>query len=266
MRLSCLTVAIAAMFASQAVAHPGSGIAVDRFGNVYFLDTGSGLWKIDAQQRVTKLSDSRFHWLALDEDRRFAGSKLPASSGGEIEAVGRNPTVLISSDYPIALGANSILRRTGSNGIAAGPNGSFLYTDNQSIYTVASDGKATVFATVARLPGAKLVPGNALGDGPLLRGLAIGDDGSIVVAASGDGRVLRISSDGQVSTLLTVESPWAPTAVALHSRDIYVLEYLHTAIESREAWLPRVRKIAPDGKSSILASIVNMPGARRRNR
>jgi len=35
--------------------HPGSGIVVDRDGNVYFTDTGSGIWKLDRQGKPTKV-------------------------------------------------------------------------------------------------------------------------------------------------------------------------------------------------------------------
>ncbi len=50
-------------------------------------------------------------------------------------------------------------------------------------------------------------------------------------------------------------SPWSPTAVAVSGNDLYVLEYLHTAEESRRAWLPRARKIAADGTATIIATI-----------
>jgi hypothetical protein len=55
--------------------------------------------------------------------------------------------------------------------------------------------------------------------------------------------------------LLQLESPWSPTAVALHGGDLYVLEYLHTAIEDRRQWLPRVRRISPDGRTVIIATV-----------
>ena len=44
-------------------AHPGSGIVVDRNGQVYFTDTGKGVWKIDAQGKLTYIPASRFHWM-----------------------------------------------------------------------------------------------------------------------------------------------------------------------------------------------------------
>jgi hypothetical protein len=55
--------------------------------------------------------------------------------------------------------------------------------------------------------------------------------------------------------VLQLESPWSPTAVALFHGEIYVLEYLHTAAEDRLQWLPRVRRISPDGRAVVIASI-----------
>ncbi len=90
-------------------AHPGAGIAVDRLGQVYFLDTGSGLWKIDTRGALTHLSGTLFHWLAIDENNRFANTRLFSGALGEISKIGANPTVLISSDYPIAIGRDGDL-------------------------------------------------------------------------------------------------------------------------------------------------------------
>jgi hypothetical protein len=82
------------------------------------------------------------------------------------------------------------------------------------------------------------------------------------VADTGDARVLKITPNGRVTTLVQTQSPWAPTAVALFGSDVYVLEFLHTVADIRREWLPRVRKLAADGTDTILATIDNMPGAR----
>jgi hypothetical protein len=93
----------------------------------------------------------------------------------------------------------------------------------------------------------------------MLRGLAADSHGTIYVAASGCGSVLKVNARGQVTILHQLQSPWTPTAVALFRSDVYVLEYLQTAAsmepEDRRAWLPRVRRITADGHSSIIASI-----------
>jgi DNA-binding beta-propeller fold protein YncE len=97
---------------------------------------------------------------------------------------------------------------------------------------------------------------------PYLRGLAVDAQGVIYVADTGDARVLKITPQGKVTTLLQTESPWSPTGIALFGGDVYVLEFLHTARDVRRDWLPRVRKIASDGRSVIIATVDQMPGAR----
>src|SRR2546421_10843606 len=100
-RPTLLIVAVVCLLAGTLMAHPGSGIAVDRLGQVYFLDTGSGLWKIDGRGRLTKLSGLKPHWLAIDANNRFANTPLPTGALGEISKVGDSPTLLLSTDWPI---------------------------------------------------------------------------------------------------------------------------------------------------------------------
>ena len=97
---------------------------------------------------------------------------------------------------------------------------------------------------------------------PYLRGFAVNDRDEMYVANTGDARVLKITSAGNVSTVLETKSPWSPTAVALFGSDVYVLEFLHTVRDVRRDWLPRVRKIAANGRSTIVATLEQMPGAR----
>src|SRR6266550_4849331 len=73
---------------AAAIAHPGSGIAVDQRGRVYFVDTGAGVWMIDVDGRLAKRDGPRFHWMALDETSRFASVSLPRPASSEITAVG----------------------------------------------------------------------------------------------------------------------------------------------------------------------------------
>jgi hypothetical protein len=83
------------------------------------------------------------------------------------------------------------------------------------------------------------------------------------VADAGDARVLKITADGKITTLLQLpQGPWAPTAVALYRDDLYVLEFSHTASDNRVEWMPRIRKITPSGTSTIIVTVDQMPGAR----
>lgn len=282
------------LFSASAGAHPGAGIAVDRSGQVYFLDTGSGLWKIDTSGKLTHLSKTLFHWLALDENNRFANTQLPTGPLGEIVRVGSNPTVLLSSDWPITIGEDGnlyypsgaagnlrLMRMTPAGttsvvitlpamvngrplphigGITPGPGGSLFYTEDTAIRKIDAQGGISTVTTV-RVPAKRpSIPG--MDQHPYLRGFAVNDRGEMYVADTGDARLLKITPVGNVSTLLQTKSPWSPTAVALFDDDVYVLEYLHTVRDVRRDWLPRVRKIAAKGGSTLVATLDQMPGAR----
>ena len=270
-----------------AAAHPGSGIVVDRRGQIYFLDTGAGLWKIDAQGALTRVPGPGFHWMTMDADGRFGKGPLPSGPGWEIARAGADPTLLLASDFPIAMGRDGnlyyptteqesglrILRLTPAgrtsvlatlpaaaageplrhiNGLAAGSDGSLYYTENNAIRKISAQGRvSTVLADIA-VAGCASIPGS---DRPYLRGLDVDARGTVYVAASGCGSVLKVAPGRQVTVLVQVQSPWSPTAVALSGGDVYVLEYLHTATENRREWLPRVRKISPDGKTGVIAAI-----------
>ena len=293
-RRALLTLVMTCLLSTPLFAHPGAGIAVDRTGQVYFLDTGSGLWKIDTKGGLTQLSKTLFHWLAIDLNNKFVSSALPKGASGEILTVGTDPTVLLSSDYPIAVGQDGNLYyplgRQGSlqlmkmvpsgnisvlvklpaavngkplphiGGITPGPNGSLYYTEDTAIRRISAQGRVTTVATVRAQPGAPSIP--ATPEHPLLRGLAVDGNGVMYVADTGDARVLKITPDGKTTTLLQLESPWSPTAVASFGNDLYVLEFLHTADDVRRNWSPRVRKLASDGTNTVIATLDQMPGAR----
>jgi hypothetical protein len=288
-RQTVLALAAACLLSTPVLAHPGSGIAVDRLGQIYFLDTGSGLWKIDAHGKLVQISRTMFHWLAIDPNDGFTNTALPSGTSGDITKVGSNPTLLLASDFPIAIGQNGnlyypdgppgglrIMRMMPSgdtsvlttlpatvrggllphiNGLTNGPEGSLYYTENDAIRRITAEGQVSTVVTVPALVGGSSMPGVTADARPFLRGLAVDASGVIYVAATACGRVLKIARDGKVTTLIQTQSPWSPTAVAVSGSDVFVLEYLLTTTESRREWLPRVRKIAADGTSTIIATI-----------
>jgi len=146
------------------------------------------------------------------------------------------------------------------NGITAGPDGSLYYTENTAIRRISAQGRVSTVARVRAPANPPSIP--ATNQHPYLRGLAVDASGVMYVADTGDARVLKITPNGKVTTLLQLQSPWAPTGIALFGSDVYVLEYLHTVEDVRRAWLPRVRKLASDGTDTIIATIDKMPGAR----
>lgn len=294
-----LGVAAVCLLAATAFAHPGSGILVDRLGQVYFIDTGSGLWKIDTKGAVSHLSPLRNHWLAMDPNDRFTQSRLPTDTGRDwvITAAGSKPTMLISTDFPLVIGEDGnlyypsvressvrILRaKPGGgtsafvtlppsvagaalgwiNGITTGPNGSLYYSEDNAVRRITAEGKVSTVASVTALARGPAIPG--VEKRPYLRGLKVDANGAVYVADEADARVVKIAPDGKVTTLVQLESPWAPTDVALFGDVVYVLEFTHDAGDDRTTWMPRVRKITADGRSTIIMTVDQMPGARPPN-
>jgi DNA-binding beta-propeller fold protein YncE len=275
---------------TTAMAHPGSGIAVDRRGYVYFVDTGSGVWVIDPVGKLARHDGPAFHWMALDEGERPSGSRLPSIPDGEVTAVGRKPTVLLSSDVPVVVGGDGalyypalgrdhqlrIMRFTHSgaeseranlpamsrggasrwiNGLAKGSGGSLYYSENDAVRRADERGSVFTVAEGVAVSNCARIPGTEPGLGPYLRGLDVAPDGSVFVAASGCGAVLKITPQGKITTVLRSSSPWSPTAVAVSPTGLYVLEYLHTASDNRREWLARVRKVLPDGSVTDVATV-----------
>jgi hypothetical protein len=291
-----LGLVVVLLLCAPVLAHPGSGIVVDRVGQIYFLDTGSGLWKIDTRGGLSHLSPLRHHWLAIDADNRFTQARLPTDRGGdwELTAAGSSPTLIISTDFPLVMGQDGnlyypsaresnvrILRTspTGGtsafitlprsvagaslgwiNGLTTGPDGSLYYTEDNAVRRITRDGKVSTIATVTALTGRPAIPGSE--KRPYLRGLKVDPSGVVYVAEAADARVFKITPDGKVSTILQLESPWAPTDVAVFGDIVYVLEFSHDAGDDRTTWMPRIRKITPDGKSTVILTVDQMPGAR----
>ncbi len=273
--------------ASVVHAHPGAAIAVSADGIVYFVDTGSGVFSIEAGGRVMRRQGPPFHWFAFDPNSRFRKTPWPSMPNAEFRSVGVNPTLVLSSDFPVTIadgkfyypdgtdgervrivaiepsGARSIratlppIRRAGHaitwlNGIAPGADGLLYYTEDRAIRKVDKQGQVSAVVVDVAMADCTAVPGMEVEVGPYLRGLAVAADGSIYVAASGCGTVLRVDSQGHAKTVLRASPPWSPTDIAVAGQDVYVLEYLHTASDNRLEWIPRVRKISSSGSVSTL--------------
>jgi sugar lactone lactonase YvrE len=276
--------------AASAGAHPGAAISVTADGRVFFVDTGGGIYSVERDRRLVRHEGPAFHWFAADLQGRFRRTQWPSIPGGELRAIGVNPTLILSSDVPVTIGTDgrfyfpergrdgrvhivgvdaggaravrAVLPPVLSggqpavwlNGLAAGPNGSLYYTEDRIVRKVDAQGRVSIVAANVTVANCTAIPGIEPGYRPYLRGLAVARDGSVYVAASGCGALLKIDAAGRTRTILRTAAPWSPTAVTIAGDDVYVLEYLHTASDDRREWLARVRKIAPNGTATILAT------------
>ena len=286
----CVMALGAVCLPATVTAHPGSGIAVDRVGQIYFVDMVSGIWKVDLRGALTHFPGPAFHWMALDAGERFSGTRLPSGSGGEVARIGANPSVILASSYPVAFGGDGnlyypshgvgvpvqLMRMLPSgqtsvvadfppttagtplrdlNGLAAGPDGSFYYSEKNAIRRIGKDGRVSTVAENIVLATCGSVPGMGPADHPLLRGLDVDAGGVAYVAATGCGSVLRVAPDGRLSILYQAEGPWSPTGVVLFGGDVYVLEFLGTASDNRQEMVPRIRIVRRDRTTSIIATV-----------
>ena len=287
--------AFAAFLTPEAAAHPGSGIVVDREGQVFFQDSaGRAIWKIDARGQLTKYYDKMGgHWMALDADGRFARADLnrfqrvtppgvkPAlivADGGAPVVVNRDGTLyyglrLLDGDRvavgitrfspdgqqaPFAPAVAKAVENLGITGLAAGPDGSLYVACPSAVLKVRMDGSfTTLVQPVAVNDCDEELPDN--NPHPYLRGLAVDSRGTVYAAATGCHRVVKITPDGKVETVLKAERPWTPTGVATSGEDVYVLEYTHhdSGNAPGREWRPRVRKLGRDGAVTTLATILH---------
>jgi DNA-binding beta-propeller fold protein YncE len=286
-----ISLGLCVLLGTSASAHPGSGIVVDKDGQVFFTDTGQGVWKIDTEGKLAYVPASRFHWMAIDEVGYFAESQK--SFGEWFERVtpqGSKPVLIMCSDFPLTVnrdgniyyadtrrGSARIVRRTPDGtesvlargemfqditGIAAGPDGSLYVTDASraeanTIRKITMDGTVSMIASrSAGKDGANNGPPGT--SSAYCRGLAVDSQGVVYVAATGSRSVLKITPQGETSTILRAPSPWSPTGVALFRGEVYVLEWRDAAPsreEVRRDWIPRVRKVGRDGKITTLATV-----------
>jgi DNA-binding beta-propeller fold protein YncE len=84
--------------------------------------------------------------------------------------------------------------------------------------------------------------------------LAVDAAGNVYVADAGNRRLFKVNRQGKVEVVTRTDPPYFPNGVVTGpGGDIYVLEVGFTLPGSWSG--PRVRKITPDGKSTILATV-----------
>jgi sugar lactone lactonase YvrE len=146
----------------------------------------------------------------------------------------------------------------GITGLASGPDGSIYVATWNGIVVLKGNGSIAkivhpVVVNDCDRDPADHNPANA--SSPLLRGLGIDSGGNAYVAATSCHRVVKITPDGQITSILKSERPWSPTGVAVRGEDIYVLEYTNANGPAKEGWYPRVRKRAMDGTWVTLVTV-----------
>jgi sugar lactone lactonase YvrE len=260
---------------------------------------GGVIWKIDDQGKLSKYSDVKGgHWLALDANGSFSlatpkyyrritpdGVKpalIHADGGAPLVVHSDGNLYYASGDKDDKPGGLALMRETpggqrtafapaltkalhqidnGITGLASDPDGSLYVACWTGVFKVNRDGTVRTVAHTIKVKDcdedrADHKASNRL---PYLRGLAVGSDGTVYAAATSCHCLIKITPEGQVETVWKAERPWSPTGVAIHGRDVYVLEYTNANGPATEGWRPRVRKLEQGVKVTTLATISQVP-------
>jgi sugar lactone lactonase YvrE len=199
----------------QAAFNTPSGLAIDEVGNLYVADTGNNrIRKISTQGVVSTI----------------AGDGTAGYADG--------PASQAQFDGPI--------------GVAVDKAGNVFVADsyNDRVRLISPNGEVTTIAG-AKGPGYADGPAaTALFDTPC--GLAVTSDGSVIVADTGNHRLRRITSDGNVSTMQVV---FAGETGSAQFSSVTGLALTHDGfLYVTESDPGRVTQIAPDGTARLIAA------------
>jgi hypothetical protein len=144
------------------------------------------------------------------------------------------------------------------HGLAAGLDGSIYYTEKEAVRKIDPAGTVTMLADNIDIPDCE---GHDRG-GVMLRGIDVADDGTVYVASTACGAILKIPPGGEVEfALLRTEADesWSATGVAVHGGDVYILEIWYAEMDRPDSWMPRVRKLSANGDVTVLATVTELP-------
>jgi hypothetical protein len=166
----------------------------------------------------------------------------------------------LSPEGKLALASPAMKARVkelgGIKGLASGPDDSLYATCPGAVLKVKLNGTFTTVKQPVIVPDCDryLPPNTPPAFEPFLTGLAVDSRRNIFLAATGCRCVVKLSPDGQISTVLKAEPPWSPTAVVLHDEDVYVAEWTNAHSDAHD-YRPRVRRVGHDGKVITLATV-----------
>jgi hypothetical protein len=154
-------------------------------GEIYFIRTGQGAFKIDARGVETRLHrDTGGHFMALDIEGRFS-TAAENRLFKRITPPRARPTVLFASG-----GAPLVVNRDGNLYYGSGyPGGDDMAPGGHSVTRLSPDGKRSLFAPVLRNKLETLHEA--------VTGLAAGPDGTLFVACPN--AILKVEMDGSVT-------------------------------------------------------------------
>jgi DNA-binding beta-propeller fold protein YncE len=253
----------------KALAHPPTGIAVDRRGNIYIVDVVSNaVFKITRNGRVQVLAGeveagysdgikgrARFnhpHGLTRDARGNLYVGDYDNNRVRKIAPDGRVTTLAGSGEMGFAGGRGTSAKLERPAALAADAQGNIYVAHDRNgiISKISPRGEVSMVALIERVSSTSLDP----------RGIAVDPQGNIYLASGH--RILKITPDGQQMRLAgSAERGFAdgrgsqarfnmPWGIAVdNSGNVYVADLLNN----------RIRKVTPDGMVTTLPGIFDGP-------
>jgi len=241
-------------------------------GKVSIVLKEAGHWLArDAAGKFRRMEfEKSSHWPRWFKHRRPPGEALALiSDGGSPLVIHRDGNLYyVCSDERMTIGGLQIGRLSpdgklalvspqmkaridelgGIKGLASGPDALYA-TCPGAVLKVKLDGMfGTLKQSIVTTDCDRFQPPNTPpAHEPFLTGLVVDSRTNIFLAATGCRCVLKLATNGQISTVLKAEAPWSPTGVALRGEDLYVAEWTNAHSDAHD-YRPRVRKLGRDGK------------------
>jgi sugar lactone lactonase YvrE len=264
-----------------------SGIHADNLvqdfeGNLYAQNVNQTLWKIAPDGSVTPVHlparaaqagrvGSLDELLAVDRDGNFY-----VSNGNEFYR--RSPQILkitrqgeiipfVGGEPGHADGCGGDALFSHIRSAAWGPDGALYVTDGPRVRRITLDGQVTTVAGALR-PSLTDTP-TALENRPWLRkenpaefgrllGIAVDEQGNVLVVDSDNFRVCRIGRDGVLTTIHRTRLPLKPAGVTVSGENVYVMDLRFVPMPwNLVTWFDthRIQRIAPDGGATNVATV-----------
>ncbi|MDQ5846659.1 MAG: hypothetical protein M3539_15340 [Acidobacteriota bacterium] len=221
----------------------------------------SAVWKMTPQGQFTWLLEPTEHpprGMSIWRDRDGNNYWIDQNNHTKTQTLllRRTPdgtvATLAGSAYGHADGKGTAARFGSVGGMFYAADDTLYLSDGKSVRKVSRDGTVTTVAQGLDFRTRDDDPTFLAAYGSLA-GLCVDTEGNVFVADAGNRRLLKIDARGQVSVVVRNEAPFFPTGVATAGGNLYVLEVGFTMPNISSG--PRIRKITPDGKSTIVAVV-----------
>lgn len=230
------------------------GIAVAKDGTIYFADAGEDnrIRKISPEGQLTTLTNGGNDFdtpsgLALDPNGNLYVADTSNNRIRKLTPQGEVSTIAGDGTAGYLDGPAAQARFNGPIGVAVDPQGTVFVADtyNDRIRKISTDGQVSTVAGAGTPGYADGDRNTSLFDTPC--GIVVANDGTLIVADTGNDRLRKIDKEGNVSTFnvnLEGGNLSSPVGLALtYDNVLYVTELDHS----------RVLQITPDGNAHVIA-------------